>query len=237
MGGSSLWLVPPEDSALYRTCHQLITTHIPSLFPLALSRPPLFTPHVTLTSDTVPPHIFPEQEQQRSSSSQTPPSPTDSAISSAQRWLDSLDLPPPRMIQEGLKVKIQKVQVEGHFFRKLTLRCEKSPQLCELAATCRARRGGEGLVGGGEQNEAWEWVREHYAPHLSLMYSDLPEDEVQLKLDEVNSIISQAQQANPDSLSTKGGEIWLVPTSKPLAQWQPIAKREIPYGVQWEWQA
>lgn len=66
--------------------------------------------------------------------------------------------------------------------------------------------------------------------------SDLPEDEVQLKLDEVSSIIFQAQQANPDSLSTKGGEIWLVPTSKPLAEWQPIAKREIPYGVQWEWQ-
>ncbi|KAI7369650.1 hypothetical protein KC367_g439 [Hortaea werneckii] len=238
MPGSSLWLVPPEDSALYRTCHQLITTHIPSLFfpsTLALSPPPLFTPHVTLTSDTVSPHIFPEQEQQQSSCSTTSPSPADPATS-AQAWLDSLDLPPPPMTQEGLKVKIQKAQVEGHFFRKLTLRCEKSPQLCELAATCRASRGKEGLAGGGEQKEAWEWVREHYTPHLSLMYSDLPEDEVQLKLDEVSSIIFQAQQANPDSLSTKGGEIWLVPTSKPLAEWQPIAKREIPYGVQWEWQ-
>ncbi|KAI7088965.1 hypothetical protein KC356_g2906 [Hortaea werneckii] len=212
MPGSSLWLVPPEDSALYRTCHQLITTHIPSLFfpsTLAPSPPPLFTPHVTLTSDTVPPHLFRKQEQQQqSSSSTTSPSPADPATS-AQEWLDSLDLPPPPMTQEGLKVKIQKVQVEGHFFRKLTLRCEKSPPLCDLAATCRALRGAEGLAGGAEQKEAWEWVREHYAPHLSLMYSDLPEDEVQLKLDEVNSIISQAQQANSDSLSTKGGEIWL----------------------------
>lgn len=66
--------------------------------------------------------------------------------------------------------------------------------------------------------------------------SDLPEDEVRIKLDEVNSKISQAKQANPDSLTAKGAEIWLVPTYKPIEEWQPIAKREVPYGVQWEWQ-
>lgn len=59
---------------------------------------------------------------------------------------------------------------------------------------------------------------------------------MQLKVDEVTSKISQVQQANPESLSTKGGEVWLVPTYKPMAEWQPIAKREIPYGVEWEWQ-
>ncbi|KAI6900177.1 hypothetical protein KC318_g8590, partial [Hortaea werneckii] len=66
--------------------------------------------------------------------------------------------------------------------------------------------------------------------------SDLPEDEVQRKLDEVNSTIFQAKQANPESLTAKGGEIWLVPTYKPIEEWQPIAKREVSYGVQWEWQ-
>ncbi|KAI7267329.1 hypothetical protein KC345_g7949 [Hortaea werneckii] len=234
MPGSSLWLVPPEDSALYKTCHQLITTHIPSLFSSSLAPPPpLFTPHVTLTADTVPPDLFPVS--------------TDTAIS-AQKWLDSIDLVPTTtrtttMKQEGLKVKIQNVQVEGHFFRKLTLRCEKSPRLCELAWRCRAHHGGkEGLVGEeqkreeGEKEQVGKWVRESYAPHLSLMYSDLPEEEVQLRLDEVNSQISQVQQANPESLSTRGGEIWLVPTYKPIEEWQPIATREIPYGVEWEWQ-
>ncbi|GAB1734366.1 hypothetical protein NU195Hw_Modified_598t1 [Hortaea werneckii] len=224
MPGSSLWLVPPEDSALYKSCHQLITTHIPSLFSSSLATPPpLFTPHVTLTADTVPPDLFPDS--------------TDPAIS-AQKWLDSIDLPAPSTTQEGLKVVIQKVQIEGHFFRKLTLRCEKSSQLCELAERCRAHhRGKEGLVGGEQKREeVGKWVRESYAPHLSLMYSDLPEEEVQLKVDEVTSKISQVQQANPESLSTKGGEVWLVPTYKPMAEWQPIAKREIPYGVEWEWQ-
>ncbi|KAI7170056.1 hypothetical protein KC343_g11540 [Hortaea werneckii] len=220
MPGSSLWLVPPEDSALYKTCHQLITTHIPSIFFSALAQPVLFTPHVTLTADTVPSDLSPDS--------------SDPAIS-AQKWLDSLDLPPPTrtttMTQEDLKVKIQNVQVEGPFFRKLTLRCEKSSQLCELAGRCRAQ-GVQGL----SRKEAGEWVQECYAPHLSLMYSDLPEEEVQLKLDEVHSTISQVQQANPESLSTKGGEIWLVPTYQPIEEWQPIAKREIPYGVEWEWQ-
>ncbi|KAI7299710.1 hypothetical protein KC315_g17510 [Hortaea werneckii] len=236
-GGSSLWLVPPEDSALYRTYHRLITHHIPSLFPGAVPPPPVFTPHVTLTADTVPSDLL-EQEQQEQGRErrQSTPSSTNQEIS-AQTWVDDLVLPPPT---RDLKVAIQKVQVEGLFFRKLTMQCEKAPQLCELAGRCRAQ-GLEGLDGGEQEGaekleEAGKWVRECYRPHLSLMYSDLPEDEVRIKLDEVNSEISQAKQANPDSLTTKGGEIWLVPTYKPIEQWQPIAKREVPYGVQWEWQ-
>ncbi|RMY39011.1 hypothetical protein D0865_12943 [Hortaea werneckii] len=239
MPGSSLWLVPPDDSALYRTCHRLITHQIPSLFfPGAVPPPPLFTPHVTLTADTVPSDLLLEpkeqgrkqgQERRQSPSSTSPTHPA----KSAQTWLDGLVLPPPT---RELRVAIQKVQVEGHFFRKLTMQCEKSSQLCELAGTCRAARGVEGLLDGGEQEDVGKWVRECYRPHLSLMYSDLPEDEVQIKLDEVNSEISQAKQANPESLTARGGEIWLVPTYKPIEEWQPIAKREIPYGVQWEWQ-
>ncbi|KAI6817107.1 hypothetical protein KC340_g14791 [Hortaea werneckii] len=238
-GGSSLWLVPPEDSALYRTCHRLITRQIPSLFPGAVPPPPVFSPHVTLTPDTVPSGLL-EQEQQEQGRErrQSTPSSTDPAIS-AQSWLDELVLPSPT---RELRVAIQSVQVEGHFFRKLTMQCEKGAQLCELAATCRAAHGVAGLLDGGKQEgaekleEAGKWVRECYRPHLSLMYSDLPEDEVRIKLDEVNSKISQAKQANPDSLTAKGAEIWLVPTYKPIEEWQPIAKREVPYGVQWEWQ-
>ncbi|KAI6894247.1 hypothetical protein KC334_g12287 [Hortaea werneckii] len=123
------------------------------------------------------------------------------------------------------------------------MQCEKGPPLCELAARCRAAQGSAGLDGGeqeedeaGKLQEVGKWVRECYRPHLSLMYSDLPEDEVRIKLDEVNSKIFQAKQANPDSLTANGGEIWLVPTYKPIEEWQPIAKREVPYGVQWEWQ-
>ncbi|RMX74651.1 hypothetical protein D0869_12381 [Hortaea werneckii] len=167
-GGSSLWLVPPEDSALYKTCHRLITHHIPSLFPGAVPPPPVFTPHVTLTADTVPSDLLEQVQEQRESSSST--SPTDPATS-AQTWLNSLVLPPPT---RDLKVAIQKVQVEGLFFRKLTMQCEKCPQLCELAGRCRAQ-GLEGLSDGGEQEgaekleEAGKWVRECYRPHLSLM--------------------------------------------------------------------
>ncbi|GAB1737497.1 hypothetical protein NU219Hw_g1808t1 [Hortaea werneckii] len=240
-GGSSLWLVPPEDSALYRTCHRLITSQIPSLFsssPASPPPPPLFTPHVTLTADTVPSDLVPEQQRQGQresppSSSSSTTSPPGDPTPSAQKWLDGLVLRPP--LTREMKVAIQKVQVEGLFFRKLTLQCEKGPPLCELAGTCRA----QGLAGldGGEQRdgEAGKWVGEFYRPHLSLMYSDLPEDEVQKKLDKVTSQISQAKRANPESVTAKGGEIWLVPTYKPVEEWRPIARREL-HWVEWEWQ-
>lgn len=173
-GGSSLWLVPPEDSALYRTCHRLITSQIPSLFsssPASPPPPPVFTPHVTLTADTVPSDLVPEQQEGQklresppSSSSTTPPG---NRSPSAQKWLDGLVLRPP--LTRNVRVVIQQVQVEGPFFRKLTLQCEKCAPLCELAGTCRAR-GLEGLDGGEQRDgEAGKWVGEFYRPHLSLM--------------------------------------------------------------------
>lgn len=70
---------------------------------------------------------------------------------------------------------------------------------------------------------------------FNLHSSDLPEDEVQGKLDEVHSQISQAKRANPASVTAKGGEIWLVPTYKPIEEWRPIARREL-HWVEWEWQ-
>ena len=170
MGGSSLWLVPPEDSALYRTCHRLITHHIPSLFPGAVPPPPLFSPHVTLTADTVSPNFRERGQEQDQGQSSPSFSSTDPTIS-AQTWLNSIVLSPPT---RDLEVAIQSAQVEGQFFRKLTMRCEKSSQLCELARTCRAQGlkrldGGEQQGEAGKEEEVGKWVRECYAPHLSLM--------------------------------------------------------------------
>lgn len=108
--GSSLWLVPPESSDLYKALHTLIFTSIPSLFPIAL--PPRFTPHITLTADTISP---------------------DAELSQPQKWLDSLKL---GNLSE-LKMSIGEVAVGEMFFQKLVLLCEKTPELLDLAAHCR----------------------------------------------------------------------------------------------------
>lgn len=118
MSGSSLWLVPPEKSELYSVIHDLILNQLPSIFPIASV--PGFTPHVTLTADTV----FPNLED-------------------SQQWLDSLDLP---QSMEVLKVVIGEAEVGSTFFRKLAMRCEKTQGLCELAIHARKAAMGESRI-------------------------------------------------------------------------------------------
>ena len=48
--------------------------------------------------------------------------------------------------------------------KKITMRCDKTRELCELAAVCRAA-GVEGVDAEG----ARKWVDEQYLPHCSLM--------------------------------------------------------------------
>ena len=139
MPGSSLWLVPPEDSELYKAIHELTVNNIPSIFPN--ENPPGFFPHITLTSNAL----------------------TDPATepSDKQDWLDGI---PMRGSIKALKVAIQEVEVGKIFFKKVTMRCDKTHELCQLAAACRAA-GVEGVDAEGAE----KWVGEQYLPHCSLM--------------------------------------------------------------------
>lgn len=130
----SLWLLPPEDSELFKALQSLIHTSMPSLYPISI--PPRFSPHVTLTANTIP---------------------KDWAESQPRNWLEKLQLP-----EDDLKVTIQNVHVGEIFFQKLIMLCEKTAQLCDLAATCRA-------VGDEIRKDAREWIDQYYKPHCSLM--------------------------------------------------------------------
>lgn len=138
MTGSSLWLVPPEDSELYKAIHGLILSQVPAVY--STSAPTQFTPHVTLTADTVT---------------------HDSRPSQSQEWLHGIELPDVTQ----LHVAIGAVDVGDVFFRKITMRCEKTTQLCDLAAHCRAA----GVRDAGGMDGAREWVGGEYRPHCSLM--------------------------------------------------------------------
>ena len=115
MPGSSLWLTPTPNNPLHKTLTTLITTSIPALYPIAI--PPRFSPHVTLTADTITNEKDP------------------------QTWLDNLQLPDTTA---DLEVRVKEAQVGEIFFRKLKLRCEKTDALRELAGACRRAGTAEG---------------------------------------------------------------------------------------------
>lgn len=112
--GFSLWLIPPESSALFKAMKELIESSIPSLFQESLA--PQFSPHVTLTAGTIDPESIPKDPQ---------------------HWIDNLELSPNA---ETVRVKINDIHVGNIFFQKLILLCEKSHELCELALFCRTLR-------------------------------------------------------------------------------------------------
>ncbi|TKA80307.1 hypothetical protein B0A55_02213 [Friedmanniomyces simplex] len=208
MPGSSLWLVPPPDSDLHKALQDLITTHLPSIYPSSSSSssppPPNFPPHITLTSSTTTP-------------------PTD-----PQAWLDSIPLSPEEVLA-ALTVSIRDPLVGTPFFRKLTLACGKTRELCDLAVRCRVA-GVEGV----EEAEARKWMIASFGPHCSLMYSDLSVEEVEGKLHEVGERVRSAREQYPGSGTARGGSVWLVPTSKGIEDWKPVATRQL-HDIKWEW--
>ncbi len=112
---SSLWLIPPKDSALTKVIHNLINQTLPSsLFPEASL--PNFAPHITLTADTVP-----------------------ADLSNPQEWLQQLSL----SHISGLKIAIGELHVGDIFFQKMIQLCGKSEALRALAGTCRRAGTGE----------------------------------------------------------------------------------------------
>jgi 2',3'-cyclic-nucleotide 3'-phosphodiesterase len=136
MPGASLWLVPPEDSELYKAVHDLILNKIPAVYPDA--SPARFTPHITLTSDVILADFKQPQE-----------------------WLDNLTL------HDGFTneyVRLNFMQVDTPFFKKLTISCEPTKSLLELAAHCRTA-GVENV----DSKKAWDWANDEYKPHCSLM--------------------------------------------------------------------
>ncbi|KAK4902149.1 hypothetical protein LTR27_001051 [Elasticomyces elasticus] len=188
MPGSSLWLVPPEDSEFYKAIDNLVNQRLPSIYTNA--SPKFFSPHVTLTSETISDYADPQE------------------------WLDSISLPRDVALA-SLVVTIKDVQVGKPFFKKLTMACSKTIELCDLVVHCRVAG-----VDGVEQEVADN--------------SDVSEGHVEEQLTKVNDAIQDARQQYPDSKTTTGGSIWLVPTFKAIDDWKPVAIRQLP-SMKWVW--
>ncbi|KAI9839816.1 MAG: hypothetical protein M1819_000006 [Sarea resinae] len=199
MGGSSLWLVPHPDSALYRTLSTLITTTVPALLASedaehtdekrgqdgkgdegsgsesgrSTPPPPVFIPHLTLTAD-VPISSY---------------AGTAGGAGGPQEWLEGLELPLFSVPATGTRaddsagtgtgtvtvtrtpsVHFTHLAVGNTFVTKVTLRVEKTTELKALAAACRAGGGVAGAgAGAGGERGAEEWAERSWRPHVSLL--------------------------------------------------------------------
>lgn len=193
MPGSSLWLLPPKSHPLNDILSSLID-QTSSRF----SSPHKFIPHVTLTSEISP----------------------STYSSDPQKWLDSLQLPTPSLVQ----VRFEKLASEDVFVRKLYIKCNKTEGLEKLAARCRLK-----VVGFEGEDIATNWAMEKYNPHLSLLYHDCPVvgDE---ELGRVAELVQKAGVVlgnSGDLAGWAGGRIILVPTDKSIDQWNPVAERDL----------
>lgn len=146
MAGSSLWLVPPPSHPLYAIIAKLIETNLPAeQFPDATPRPPVFAPHLTLTSN-IDPAVY---------------------GSDPQAWLDGIPFPAGDAAKSA-RVAFERVATDDFYFRRCYLKCEFDG-VREVAGIARAR-GVLGEESVGEKTEKWlaEW-RASFGPHVSLV--------------------------------------------------------------------
>ncbi|GAB7339036.1 hypothetical protein MBLNU457_5698t2 [Dothideomycetes sp. NU457] len=136
-----------------------------------------------------------------------------------QAWLDSLDLP----ASSTITAEVVAVDPDDKFFKKLTLRLEKKGVLVDLATACRAQGVLDGDGAGAEK-----WAEED---------AELPKADVAKKLDVVKRDLQDMRgqlNAQAEDKVAHGGVVVLVPTDKPIHEWDPIARRELSH-VDWVW--
>lgn len=142
MPGSSLWLVPVPTDPVHAVLTKLIQDDVRGQFPATSPRPPVFSPHLTLTSG-IDPAIYGDDPQ---------------------AWLDGIPLPSGA----DVRVEFETVKTEDVYYRRCYLKAGFDG-VKGLAGIARARGVlGEGEV--GETTEEWmaEWKRS-FGPHVSLM--------------------------------------------------------------------
>ena len=143
-----------------------------------------------------------------------------------QAWLDSLSLD----LAKPPEVVFQSLDVGKPFFKKLTLSATKE-SLHDVASQVRAAANENGDAAAAER-----WAKDVYAPHVSLLYSDVDIDEekrlkILQELDEVGIGLATEGALNERKQTGFngwiGGSVVLVPTWKKVEDWSWIAERAL----------
>ncbi|KAF8248862.1 2, 3 cyclic phosphodiesterase [Wilcoxina mikolae CBS 423.85] len=181
---------------------------------------PLETALQSLISTSLPPHFLPER---------VPSFPPHLTLTSRlpeefsnpqQQVLDQIDIPNDELPD----VKFASLNVGDTFFTRLTLHTEKTQSLVALAKQCRRK-----FVVGTTEEEAELWAEEVFTPHVSLVYSAMPEGEVRDGvLEKVRREVEKVGVGVGDEEGLrgwKGGRIVLVQTWKDLKEWEVVAEK------------
>lgn len=121
----------------------MISTTLPDVFSARAVKTHDFIPHVTLTSLINASKTYGDRPKE---------------------WLDSLPLPTNKPVKSSIFICLDSIDPGEAFFKKLTLGVQKTSQLLQLAAVCRAHGAEDGDMGGAKV-----WAEAEYMPHLSLM--------------------------------------------------------------------
>ncbi|KAK0707649.1 2',3'-cyclic-nucleotide 3'-phosphodiesterase [Lasiosphaeris hirsuta] len=214
MPHTSLWLLPPPTHPLHSALTTLISHTLPALLPLestaATLSPHFFAPHLTLTSDILP----------------------STYGADPQAWLDSLPFP----AGEEVQVRFERVVAGDVFVR----RCYVKVGIDGVRGLARVARGWGVSEGRGVEEKTEDWLRSWergFGPHVSLIYGSVSIDEDALErltrvVEEAGVKLSGGKSGSEvvdgsDGGGWTGGVVWLVPTDRPIAEWKPIAVREL----------
>jgi 2'-5' RNA ligase len=202
MPGLSLWLVPREGNPFTKTVQELINDEVPRQFYLPDGKVHSFIPHVTVTSEI------------------------DVKIADApQEWLDKLEFPNFKKEHNEVLIELDHIQAEDPFFRKCNIAVSED---ANLRTTCAIARKAAGL------SEEFARDPKQYRPHMSLLYADIPTEDVKKKVPLIETkfgfAVGDIFACCGGSLSL-GGELVLVDTTKPIEEWNIIAKRDTPWAV------
>ncbi|KAA8894865.1 2',3'-cyclic-nucleotide 3'-phosphodiesterase, partial [Sphaerosporella brunnea] len=127
------------------------------------------------------------------------------------------------------EVIFKSVNVGDFFFTRLTLHTEKTASLVALAQQCR-RKFSEGCT---SDREAEAWAQNVFTPHVSLVYSAMPAEDV--KADVLEKAVKDIDAAGvvvgggvaSEMGGWKGGKIVLVQTWKDLSEWKVLAEKAL----------
>ena len=198
-----MWLVPARDSHVETILSRLITTIIPPHFP-ELQSPPVFLPHLTLTSEI----------------------PEEAVSNGPQSWLDSL----PLAFLELPHVAFDSLDVGEPFFRKLTLQVRKH-NLHDFPTQIRTAAVEHGDAAAAERWAVEVYAPHVSLLYADLGIGEEKRQDILLELDEAKiSLRNEGAFQGKENEGLNGwigGRLLLVSTWEVLEKWAVIAERDL----------
>lgn len=202
----SLWLVPHDGNPFTKSMKDFIQNEVPKQLDKGQQNVGV---HVTLTPDVNIDKV--------------------SGGKSPQEWIDSIDFPNFHPENDEVVLELDEIRADDDQSRKMNISVKDNGNLKKLAAVCRKAAVSQ------DEEKAQTWAQNQFEPALTLLYADIPTKEVANKIALIEMKLGFAIGdifACCGGTLCMGGHLVLVDTSKPMDQWQAVAKRETPW-IMW----